>query len=74
MCLETMMKSIRFDSIHKIKKSRKHMRVENITIFLLILHPNYYNEGPSLYNYYLRFFKIANFRKFSHGYETEYQI
>ena len=48
--------------------------MEKITIFLFILHPNYYNEGPTTYNYYLRFSKIANFRKFSHGYETERQL
>ena len=48
------------------------MRVEKIAIFLFILHPNYYNEGPTLSNYYLRFSKIANFRKFSHDSKTEH--
>ena len=34
------------------------MRVEKITIFLFILHPNYYSKGPTFYNYYMRFSKF----------------
>ena len=47
------------------------MKDEKITNFLFILHPNYYNEGPTLYNCYMRFLKITDFRKFSHILETK---